>query len=102
MLPSKDRTYYCQQCNSYSGTLHEVVFGSANKQISIRKNVQVPLCQPCHMKAHANKLEYQRIFLTWLEMDFWRTIRAFNSAEYREYLEQDVEYRKDKIMGLLV
>jgi hypothetical protein len=90
----------CLTCGVACNVLHEVVFGSLNRQISVDNSIQVPLCTTCHARAHSEKRKYQETYLKWLGLDYWTTTRAFNDPKLREYLEMNREDCEKKIKSL--
>ena len=45
---------YCALCGRPRENLHEVFFGTANRQKSKDWGMVMPLCQRCHSKVHRN------------------------------------------------
>ena len=44
----------CHYCNTSGAERHEVYGGNPNRQISIKHQFQVDLCQECHLEIEAN------------------------------------------------
>lgn len=47
--------YQCCICGNHTTQLHEIVFGTLYRKISIQYNLQVPLCARHHDTAHGKK-----------------------------------------------
>ena len=62
MKQNKNTSYSCVMCGKPTTTLHEIFYGTADRKMSIKYNLQVPLCHICHGIAHTEKQKYQEIF----------------------------------------
>ena len=49
-----EKKYQCCRCPSKSEkvTIHEFFFGTANRKLSVKYKLQVPVCPACHNWAH--------------------------------------------------
>ena len=56
MINDKKTAWGCVCCNRTTGTLHEIFHGTSNRKISVKYNLQVPLCPVCHTVAHCREL----------------------------------------------
>lgn len=106
MKPSKDLTFRCVCCGGLTNVLHEVIPGSGNRQLCIKYSLQVPLCIVDHRKAHGTysvthekrPIDYAKEFIEWLGLDYYSTLRAIKDKGNRQYLEDNAEKCKQKIM----
>ena len=95
-----DTTWHCVICQRETGTLHEVIMGTGNRQTCIDYNIQVPLCVPCHQEAHGGKgkqLRFKQWFCNLLEIDYHKTLQGIIYKRKREYLEEVKDRCFDKL-----
>ncbi len=104
MKPNKNITYYCSLCGAYTSTLHEIIYGSLFRQISIDYNVQLPLCQNCHHGVHhgKNKDELRDELLEKLCLKYGEVIQLYTKTPLRYLLGNNKEYRADVIRSFEV
>ena len=111
MINKKKTIFNCCVCQSQTTTLHEVIFGHGKRDISVKYNIQVPLCPVCHAVAHGRFLlnghtvllsftkkgsgreliidqrAIQDFFLEILDLDRHSVIMAVNDKSRRNYLQ---------------
>ena len=94
----------CVVCGEHTTTLHEVFFGSADRDIAIFYNIQVSICPFHHNIAHGatvidkpgvidtcifdsyTEKQCKQFFCTKLDIDYKKTLRGFEDSS-REYLK---------------
>lgn len=87
--------FYCVRCGDLAAEIHEVIFGSLFRQISIEYNVQVPVCRNCHHMAHHSS-EKQKIrddFLAILCTSYEQIRPYYNTNADRTFLSQTAQKR---------
>ena len=102
MKKNKNISYYCQgECEeTTTNTLHEVIYGSCNRKLCIKYNLQIPLCLKCHEKVHREmpKIVSMKLFCLKLGIDYDKTRLSVNKLDYK-YLEGIADQCKDKLKG---
>lgn len=88
MKYNKKKSYSCVLCGKITKTLHECFYGSANRKISIKYNMQVPLCNDCHIEAHKDKELWQMYLCQKLRINYSITKRMINNfTDNKAYFE---------------
>ena len=104
---NKNTLFKCLLCPEHSTTLHEVYFGK-HRRNAVKYNVQVPICNTCHRKAHGTFManwdisqdQYKTMFLDWLGLDKEKTEADLEKHRDRAYLEEHKNDCLKMIMSL--
>lgn len=90
----------CLLCDKMEAVhLHEIFFGSSNRQTSIEYNLRAPLCCDHHLNVvHKEKKKYQRIICDMIGIDYDRINIIMNkvkktwSLSEKTFMESTREY----------
>jgi hypothetical protein len=106
MINKKEYIYLCAWCNGHTNVLHEVIFGSLYRKLSIDYSIQVPLCNNCHTLVHrgikAKKDEMTTYFLDILGLDYHNTMQAYQVGQDRQHLEESTDKRTEIIKRFMI
>ena len=106
MINKPEYNYLCAWCDGHTPTLHEIVYGSLYRQLSIDYSIQVPLCNKCHTMIHhgakVKKDEMREYFLTILGLSYHSIMLAYQIGGDRYWLEESTEHRTEIIKRFMI
>ena len=112
-MKNNHKTFWrCVECGKPTNVLHEVLFGWNFRQLSIKYNVQVPICpgdSECHRGPHGRNNSllkgqdyYKMKYLDLLGLDHYQTMINFNCQldRNRKYLQENKQKGLDYLKSM--
>ncbi len=99
--------YNCCICGTPEAQLHEVFFGRGVRDLSIKYNLRVPLCEihhkssPTGADAHHRKELFQKLFCSEMEISFYACRRAIENHKHSRASKRYLNIVKNKLESFL-